>query len=212
MQEFNITDFANSIRTELYNRFPYESDELKMMKHLKTPLHIRDIALTLPTADGDKIIFDIGNDYAEQNYPYYHILQDSEVIRKRGRGTDKSRGSQAAISKLSDRDYGKISWNGKTYTKEYQKNVRGQRSLAAKGTIKVVGGDGKSYLVNKDANYYYNKHFHYIDKTLEYILPWIAPAFGLRMQRTEISDLEDDYQTSEHYGLIASILQSFEEE
>ena len=212
MQEFNITDFANSIRTELYNRFPYENDEVKMMKHLKTPLHIRDIALTLPSVDGDKIIFDIGNDYAEQYYPYYHILQDSEVIRKRGRGTDKSRGSQAQITKLSERDYAKISWNGKTYKREYQKNVRGQRSLAAKGTIKVVGGDGKAYYVNKDANYYYNKHYHYIEKTLDYVLPWIAPAFGLSMQRTKITDLEDDVQTSEHYGLVSSILQSFEEE
>ena len=183
-----------------------------MMKHLKKPLHIRDIALTLPFQDGDKIIFDIGNDYAEENYPYYHILQDAEVIRKRERGTKKSKGSQAYITKLSDRDYAKVTWNGKTYTREYQRNVRGQRSLASKGTIKVVGADGRAYMVNKDANYYYNKHFHYIDKTLDYILPWIAPAFGLKMQRTKITDLEDDYQTSEHYNLVANILQSFEEE
>lgn len=212
MQEFNITDFTNSIREELYNRMPYESDEIKMQKHLKRPLHIRDIALTLPFQDGEKIIFDIGNDYAEENYPYYHILQDAEVIRKRGRGTKKSKGSQAEITKLSERDYARVSWNGKTYSREYQRNVRGKRSLAAKATIRVVGADGVAYNINKNANYYYNKHYHYIDKTLEYVLPWLAPAFGLKMGRTEITSLESDYEISEHYNLIASIIQSFGEE
>ena len=57
---------------------------------------------------GNMYIFEIGNDYAEENYPYYHILEDAEVIRKRGRGTSKSKGSQAQIEKLSQRDYGPV--------------------------------------------------------------------------------------------------------
>ena len=108
MAEFSLQGFTNSIRQNLYDNFPYENDETKMMKHLKRPLHIRDIALGLPYMSGNMFIFEIGNDYAEENYPYYHILEDAEVIRKRGRGTKLSKGSQAEISKLSERDYGRI--------------------------------------------------------------------------------------------------------
>lgn len=212
MEEFNITDFANSIREELYARFPYESDSVKEIKHKNRPLHIRDIALGLPYMSADQVIFEIGNDYAEEYYPYYHILEDAEVIRKRGRGTKKTRGSQANISKLGDRDYARISFNGKTFTREYQKNVRGKRSLAHKGTIKVIGADGVVYSVNKNANYYYNKHYHYIEKTLDLILPWIAPAFGLRTLRTETTSLESDYESQGMSNLISSIMDSVYED
>ena len=34
------------------------------------------------------LIFDIGNEYAEREYPYYHILEDAPVIRKKGKGTE----------------------------------------------------------------------------------------------------------------------------
>lgn len=211
MAEFNLTDFTNSIRAELYERFPYENDAIKEMKHANRPAHIRDVALGLPYMSGQQMIFEIGNDYAEEYYPYYHILEDAEVIRKRGRGTKKSRGSQAEITKLSDRDYSKVSWNGKTFSREYQKNVRGKRSLAAKGTITVIGSDGVVYKVNKDANYYTNKHYHYIERILDTILPWIAPAFGLKQGRTELTSLESDYESQQSENLIASIMSSFEE-
>lgn len=210
--EFSLSNFVNEIRQNIYDNFPYESDDIKMMKHLKRPLHIRDVALGLPYMSGNMYIFEIGNDYAEENYPYYHILEDAEVIRKRGRGTSKSKGSQAQIEKLSQRDYGKISFNGKTYSKEYQRNVRGQRSLADKGTIRVVGADGVVYRINKDANYYRNKHYHYIERILNNTLPWIAQANGLRMGRTEMSSLESDYESQEHDSLISGIMSSFMED
>ena len=210
--EFSLSNFVNEIRQNIYDNFPYESDDIKMMKHLKRPLHIRDVALGLPYMSGNMYIFEIGNDYAEENYPYYHILEDAEVIRKRGRGTSKSKGSQAQIEKLSQRDYGKISFNGKTYSKEYQRNVRGQRSLADKGTIRVVGADGVVYRINKDVNYYKNKHYHYIERILNNTLPWIAQANGLRMGRTEMSSLESDYESQEHDSLISGIMSSFMED
>ena len=210
--EFSLSNFVNEIRQNIYDNFPYESDDIKMMKHAKRPLHIRDVALGLPYMSGNMYIFEIGNDYAEENYPYYHILEDAEVIRKRGRGTSKSKGSQAQIEKLSQRDYGKISFNGKTYSKEYQRNVRGQRSLADKGTIRVVGADGVVYRINKDANYYKNKHYHYIERILNNTLPWIAQANGLRMGRTEMSSLESDYESQEHDSLISGIMSSFMED
>lgn len=210
MAEFSLSKFVNDIRQNIYDNFPYESDAIKMQKHLKTPLHIRDVALSLPYLSNGTYVFEIGNDYAEENYPYYHILEDAEVIRKRGRGTKLSKGSQASIEKLSDRDYGKISFNGKTYSREYRKNVRGKRSRADKATYIVVGSDGSAYKVNKNANYYKNKHFQYIEHILDGTLPWIAAENGLKMNRVELSSIENDYEQQNYDNLITSIVKSFE--
>lgn len=209
MAEFSLSNFANDIRQNIYDNFPYESDEIKAIKHAKRPLHIRDIALGLTYMSNGQMIFEIGNDYAEEYYPYYHILEDAEVIRKKGRGTKLSKGSQAEITKLSDRDYGRISFNGKTFSREYQKNVRGARSRVEKATYNIVGSDGRVYKVNKDANYYKNIHFHYIERILNNTLPWIAQANGVRMGRTEISSLEIDYENQQSENLITSIMSSF---
>ena len=210
MAEFSLSNFANDIRQNLYDNFPYENDDVKAIKHANRPAHIRDIALGLTYTSGGKIIFEIGNDYAEEYYPYYHILEDAEVIRKKGRGTKLSKGSQAQITKLSDRDYSHISFNGQTFSREYQKNVRGARSRIEKATYNIVGSDGKVYKVNKDANYYKNIHFHYIERILNNVLPWIAQANGVRMGRTEITSLESDYESQQSESLITSIINSFE--
>ena len=212
MAEFSLSNFANDIRQNIYDNFPYENDEIKAIKHAKTPLHVRDVALGLTYMSNGQMIFEIGNDYAEEYYPYYHILEDAEVIRKRGRGTKLSKGSQAEITKLSDRDYGRISFNGKTFSREYQKNVRGARSRVEKATYNIVGSDGRVYKVNKDANYYKNIHFHYIERILNEKLPLIAQANGMRMSRTEISSLETDYENDQSESLITSIMSSFMED
>ena len=212
MAEFSLAAFTNSIKQGIYDNFPVESDEIKEIKHAKRPLHIRDIAfMWLPNfQDGESIYFDLGSDYAEEYYPYYHILEDSEVIRKHGRATKTSRGSQAEISELSKRDYGHIKFNGKTYTREYRKNVRGERSRVGTATKTVVGSDGKVYKINPTASYYRNKHYQYIERTLNAILPWIAQEYGLRMGRTEITSLQEEYQTQESENRIMNIMSSFE--
>lgn len=211
---FEINKFVADIRKNLYDNFPYESDEVNAIKHKKRPLHIRDIAFGfLPTlAMGNNLYFDIGSDYAEENYPYYHILEDAEVIRKRGRATAGTRGSQAAIENLSARDYGRISFNGKTYSREYRKNVRGERSRISKATYKIIGSNGKVYKINKDANYYKNVHYHYIERTLDRVLPWIAQENGLRMGRTQITSLEEEYGAQQSADRILNIFNSFAEE
>lgn len=211
--DFTLQGFTQSIRQNLYDNFPYESEKVNEQKHKDRPLHIRDIAFGyLPSVEnGNTIYFDIGSDYAEQYYPYYHILEDAEVIRKRGKGTKGSKGSQAEIKELGKRDYGRINFNGKTYSREYRKNVRGQRSRLGTATKVVVGGDGKSYRVNPNANYYQNVHYHYIERTLDMVLPWIAQEYGLRMGRTEITSLESEYTEQESADRIMNIMSSFEE-
>lgn len=205
--EFSISSFANSIRENIYDNFPYENDDIVAMKHAKRPGHIRDIALGLPYMSSDQMIFEIGNDYAEEYYPYYHILEDAEVIRKRGRGTKLSKGSQAQVEIVGGkRDYGRINFNGQTFSREYRKNVRGERSRSQKATYNIVGSDGKVYKVNKDANYYKNKHFQFIERILNNTLPWIASEYGLRMSRTETTSLESDYESQGMSDLKESIL------
>lgn len=212
MAEFSLDKFSNDIRQSLYDNFPFESDDVKMIKHATKPLHIRDIALGLVRTNNEQSrIFEIGNDYAEENYPYYHILEDSEVIRKKGRGTTKSKGSQANVEILKDRDYGRVSFNGKTFSREYRRNVRGKRSLAEKATQRVVGADGVVYKINKDAAYYKNIHFNYIERILDNTLPWLAQENGLRMGRTQLTDLEVDYDEQGYENLITNIIKSFEE-
>lgn len=214
MAEFDLLSFTNSIRQNLYDNFPYESDIVSSVKHKNRPLHIRDIAfMYLPiTQNENSIMFEIGSEYAEEYYPYYHILEDAQVIRKRGKGTKGSRGSQAEIKELGKRDYGRINFNGKTYSREYRKNVRGERSRLGTATKVVVGSNGKVYRVNPNADYYANKHYQYIERTLNMVLPWLANEYGMRMGRTEQTDLSSEFQEQESQDRIINTLRSFEED
>lgn len=204
--DFNIDNFVRDIRENMYANFPYENEEINLKKHSTRPEHIRDIAfMDMPViANGDTRIFEIGNEVAEENYPYYHILQNSQVIRKKGRATTKSRGSEHNLEPAK-RDYERVSFNGKTFTKEYSKNVRGQRSLVGSATRYVYGGDGKVYKLNADAKYYYNKHYKYIDRILDSTIPYVAQQNGLRSMRKKQTSLEDDYNQQD----IVSIFDSF---
>lgn len=201
--EYTITEFVDVLREYIYGLFPYESDSLKLRKHKNRPLHIRDIAfMWLPTSSsdgGNTITFDIGNEYAEENYPYYHILQDAPVIRKRNRGTEKSKGTQAKIENLSQRDYGRIRFNGKSYSREYAKNVRGSRKIVVEKSTRYAYDSKTNSIVkiNTSANSYENVHYHYIDKILDYCVPFIADYFGMKLGRKIDTGLEEEY--SEQY-------------
>lgn len=190
--EFSLNDFANSIRDTLYTEFPYEGKALKELKHKKTPLHIRDVAFknNPVIVDGNTIMFDIGNDYSEEHYPYYHILEDSYAIRKRNRGTTKSRGSQARVESLKDRNYAMPVWNGKTFVKEYQRNVRGSRNRLKSVSRWVENANGERQFINREANSYLNVHYHYIEKTLDSFLGIIASQYGLKSLRKQDSGFE----------------------
>ena len=207
MAEFDINEFTELLRDYLYGLFPRESDKAKETKHSTRPLHIRDIAFgNLPTRDEDGAkVFEIGSEYAEEKYPYYHILEDAEVIRKRGKGNKQSGGGQAKIEKLGKRDYGRWSFNGKTYSQEYRKNVRGERSRVGKATEKWVGLNGQIMVVNKDASYYKNVHYHYIEKILDYSIPFIAQWFDMKIVRKQLTSGKEEYEQQELESLIEQL-------
>lgn len=201
--EFDLKAFTDKIRQNLYDNFPYGplTNPSGSLRHPNRKGHTRDYAfMRLPLAfQGDTITFDIGSTNAEANYPNYHILEDAEVIRTKGKGTKTSKGSQDAISDLKARDYGRVEWNGKTFTQEYKRNVRGSRSRQGKARQIFVDSNGVVYRINETASYYYNKHFKYIERTLDATLPYIAQEMGLKMKRTIDSGL------GEEYGLQANI-------
>lgn len=218
--EFTIVDFVSTVREMMYNQFPYLPNRGKnpsgSFKHKNDNQQIRDVAFkNNPTAfpSENTATFDIGGEYAEMAYPYYHILQDARTIHKRGKGTKSSKGSQAKVEPVSTRDYGRVSWNGKTFTKEYAKNVRGNRYKynSAQRYVKI---GGERLLVNKTADSYVNIHYHYIDRILDNILPYIAQMYGMKMARKQDSGLSEEYAMQQTMDIdnVVDILNSFTEE
>ena len=218
MAEFNLSAFTQRLRDMIYNSFPYEREEVNEKKHEDRPGHIRDVAFknnqTIQFSDNE-LIFEIGNAFAEERYPYYHILQDTPYIRKRDRGTKKTKGSQAAIEYKASRDYGRVNFNGKTYTKEYRRNVRGERNRLSKVSHWATDYNGNRYFINKERNSYLNVHYNFIEQIMYFNLPLLALEFGLKQKRTQITGLEEEYKeqsyVSQGYDIV-DIFNSFAEE
>lgn len=204
----------------MYNHFPYLPDRGRnpsgSFKHGQYNEQIKDVAFkNNPTifVDENTQSFDIGNEYSEEHYPYYHILEDAPYIRKRDRSTEKTRGSQAKIESLKDRNYSFPTWNGKTFTQEYRRNVRGKRNRIGKVSHWATDYNGNKIFINRDADSYLNEHYQYIEKMLNgYIIDEIAAEFGLKPLRTEKTGLEEELamEWGEDVSTILDIFKSFE--
>ena len=207
MIEYSIDSFVTQLRNAMYDSpiFPYENDAINDKKHKYRPDHIKNVAFRANSTifvDENTRTFDIGNYVAEREYPYYHILQDSPAIRKRGRANEKTRGSQASVKDLGQRDYNKISFNGKTYSKEYAKKINQKRKLEIDNATYFV--NGKKY--NRHAIEYKNIHYKYIDRVLDSVIPQVASLFGGRALRKQVTSLEEDYNES---NMIENMLSSY---
>lgn len=192
--DFDIDAFTQSIRLGMEAKFPYENDRIKKRKHKNTLLHIVDVAFRRnPTrANGDERYFEIGNQNAEAKYPYYHILQDAPVIRKKGKADKGTKGSQASVADLGLRDYNKITYDGKRYKREYEKNIRGSRRSVVDNATQWVDG----VKINRGSNSYKNIHYKYIDNMLPEVCQAVAGQFGLIYVGIKHTSLEEDYLLS----------------
>ena len=158
----------------------------------------------------NEISFNIGNEQMEKTHPYYHILENAPVIRKRGKGTDKSRGSQAKIEDVGQRDYERVSFNGKTFTKEYAKNVRGKRNRINNVTHFITDSKGNRKMINREAGAYQNIHYMYIERILDSgILNTLAEEQGLKVMRKVNTGLGEEYFAQQEELDLASIIDSF---
>ena len=217
--EYSLSSFTQEIIKAMQNStlFPFMyNEEVDKAKHPKrSPLHLREALFTnvVPLPSGDNaLMFDLGSETLELSHPYYHILQQAKYIRKRGKATEKTKGSQAKVE-VGKRDYEKVSWNGKTFVKEYARNVRGKRDRLDQASYWATDYKGDKYFINRDANQYLNVHYQYFDKVLDMEMPKIADMFGMRLGRKQDSGLEDDFNVQEdmNYGSqLAEILNSFE--
>lgn len=207
--QFSITAFANKL-IELFVHSPHMPDmggayknkygytQMDSTKHKKRP-EPRDLrsqiyssmntsmGLTIDAAGS--VSFNLGSEYMELYFPYYHILQQALVIRKKGKGTKKTKGSQMYEKDKGKRDYEQAYWNGKTFSKEYSRNVRGSR-LNLNNTSMHIDGQ----FLNMDQNQYLNMHYKYIDNILDNdVVDQLAIYFGLRKARTQDSGLIDEF-------------------
>lgn len=224
--DFTLDRFTNRIIELFVNseHFPESVDpyingfgreeELKIKHKGRDPLHLKAIAessmKSSMVGSESTITFDYGNTKLEKSYPHYHILQQAPVIRKAGYGTEKSKGSESGKS-AEERDYEKVTWNGKTFTKEYSRNVRGQRVKFSRTTYWSGGKTSSGTLILRrtarhgGANQYLNIHLNYIDKALDEIVPILESEFGLKKGRKVDTGLGEEYSLQEESGYTTNI-------
>ena len=214
--EYNITDFTNKLKewfvssalfpeyvsyeisqtfNSLYRMGKIQTDNSKHPN--RSPLHLKEAATSCinrtTTIGEDTIVFDFGDEALENSHPYYHILEDAPVIRKRGQATTKSKGSQDYIKEIGKRDYGVVYWNGKTFTKEYQRNVRGSRNRTSSVSHWTIENGSAKY-VNRESNSYKNVHYKYIENILNGdVVDKLCAEFGLKKARTIDTGLIDEF-------------------
>lgn len=223
---FDILTFTNRLK-ELFTESPlfpnapeyYENEwghkQLYSEKHkdrqppkLK-PAVIKCMADTT-LKEQDTIIFDIGSESLERMHPYYHILEDAPVIRKKNKGTEKSLGSQAKIEDVGKRDYGRVSFNGKTFSKEYSRNVRGKRNRLDSVDHYITDSRGHVKRVNRESNSYQNVHYRYIERILDSgILKTIAEEQGLKLMLKSSTGLGEEYFAQQEEVDFQDIVDSF---
>ena len=218
LQELFITSTLFPYLSEDYmNKYGWSQSDAKKHKG-REPLHLKTAVDTCMKEtrirDEISVSFDIGSERLERTHPYYHILEDAPVIRKKNKGTKKTMGSQASIEDVGKRDYGIVSWNGKTFTKEYTRNVRGSRNRANK-VSHWERTNGQDVFVNRESNSYLNTHYHYIENILDSgILNDLAIEYGMKLAKKKIdTGLAEEYFAglSEAPTNILDILGSFEE-
>lgn len=137
--------------------------------------------------------FDIGSEKMELTHPYYHIINQAPNIKKRYKATKKTRGSQYGVG--ADKvDYEKVSFNGKTFTKEYSRNVRGKRNNLSNTSYWSGGVTSGGKFINREANQYKNVHYQYISKILDSgILETLANKYNMTLKRKIDTGLGEEY-------------------
>lgn len=225
--DFNIDSFTNRLMELIADNVPYETEESYDKRHKnRNGKRLKDLFSTNSLQKSDQNAFnttisqnintrtvDVGGPMAEAIMPQYHILQQAQVIHKRGRATTKSKGSQDKVKPM-ERDYEKVTWNGKTFTKEYDKNVRGSRNRAEKLLSPKLRYTNDKYQIDDryNQNVYVNTHYKYIDRILDTITPWLAGEYGLKLSRKMDTGLQEEYKSqqneelNERFGSIFDIL------
>lgn len=200
--DYDIRDFVSFLREGMEDNFPIEPQEIFDKKHKNRKYHMVDVAFKKnPTEylSNDLLVFDIGNEEAEKDYPYYHILEDSPVIRKRGRSTVTSRGSQQYVKNLGQRNYSKVSLSGKMFRKEYGDWLDSMRKAVQTSSFEYVKENGKIVGVKKiESDTYFNSRYHYIENILGLLIPSLESTFNIKYKGASDNGLVEEYFMQEY--------------
>jgi hypothetical protein len=178
--------------------------------------HARNVALKnnyITVVSPDVQVFELGNEQAERTAPQYHILEDAKVIANPGRGTAKSRGSQAKVADKAKRDYSVETpvANKTTTTQEYRPSFKeGRRSYQ---TTQMLLTNKNYEARNESKPYRYNKHYAYIERILEKEVPSIASDLGITLESyrglnvapTAVAEMVEDVSDNGLLGMFGGL-------
>jgi hypothetical protein len=189
-----LNEYVNQIVIELKVRmeesdlFPFD-DGTRYGNQKPRPQfkpHAKNVALRnnfITVVSPDVQMFELGNETAERTAPQYHILEDAKQIANPGRGTAKSKGSQARIADKAKRDYSvevPVA-NKTTTTQEYRPSFKeGRRTYSNSQNLleqKWLYDQPKS-----GSKFRYNRHYAYIERILEKEVPLIASSLEINLE------------------------------
>ena len=219
-----LNEYVNQIVIELKVRmeesdlFPFD-DGKRLAGQRPRPQfkpHARNVALRnnyITVVSPDVQVFELGNEQAERTAPQYHILEDAKVIANPGRGTAKSRGSQAKVADKAKRDYSVETpvANKTTTTQEYRPSFKeGRRSYQ---TTQMLLTNKNYEARNESKPYRYNKHYAYIERILEKEVPSIASDLGITLESyrglnvapTAVAEMVEDVSDNGLLGMFGGL-------
>jgi hypothetical protein len=220
-----LNEYVNQIVIELKVRmeesplFPFD-DGTRYGNQKPRPQfkpHARNVALRnnpILVVSPDVQVFELGNETAERTAPQYHILEDAKQIANPGRGTAKSKGSQAKIADKAKRDYSvevPVA-NKTTTTQEYRPSFKeGRRTYSNSQNLleqKWLYDQPKS-----GSKFRYNRHYAYIERILEKEVPLIASSLeinlesyrGLNVAETAVEEMVGDMSDTGLLGMFGGL-------
>jgi hypothetical protein len=151
-----------------------------------------------------------GDSWITYEFPEARTVYGATLVGSAGGGRGFGRGATGNAPALESSN------DGKTFTKEYSRNVRGKRLGLSNISHYVVDGNGEVKFINREANSYLNTHYHYIEKMMneQGILDILANEFGLTRKRTQDTGLLEDFLSQENNDLdiVEAVMSHFNNE
>lgn len=182
-----VSELATMLKTEMEANpmFPF-SDRRNFPPSKQFKPHMLNVALKnnpILRITPDMEYFEIGNDYAEEKAPQYHILEDARTIKNPYRGKPQTLGSQRKVKEKKDRDYGKNVFlnKGETFKigQEYRQSFRGRSNIWRTNLSLAERRFERRF---ERMSFRYNTHYGYIERILEEITPRIADFIGAELR------------------------------
>jgi predicted secreted protein len=175
-----LNEYVNQIVIELKVRmeqspiFPFDDGKREAGEKPRPQFkpHARNVALKnnyITVVSPDVQVFELGNERAERTAPQYHILEDAKIIANPGRGTAKSRGSQAKIADKAKRDYSVDNFvsSSSKVSQEYRPSFKEGRRTYDLIADKQWKKESNRKTFKTQNKFRYNEHYAYIERILE---------------------------------------------